>query len=193
MFGDMFSGRQGARGAARKGTDLAATITVDFASAIAGHEMKLALSPGREVAVRVPAGAGDGDKLRVAGQGGPAPRGGAPGDLIIEIKVTAHPYFERKGLDLHLDLPITVKEAYDGAKVAVPTPEGTVSLKVPAGAKSGQVVRLKGKGVKRQKKVGELFVRFLIQLPEVRSEEVTDAIEALSDATSDTLREGIIL
>src|SRR5690606_19360740 len=127
-----------------------ADVSVDFVSAINGTNIKIKV-PGaeEEVTVRVPPGAGDGDKLRVAGRGTPGRGGGPPGDLLLTIRVEEHPFFKRDGLDLTLELPISVAEAYLGTKVRVPTPHGDVSLRVPAGAKSGQQVRLREKGVRR--------------------------------------------
>jgi curved DNA-binding protein len=86
--------------------------------------------------------------VRIAGHGAPGAMGGPPGDLVLTIRVAPHPRFERDGLDLYLDLPISVAEAYRGAKVRIPTIEGAVTLTVPKHAQSGQVARLKGKGVK---------------------------------------------
>jgi curved DNA-binding protein len=117
--------------------------------------------------------------------------GGPAGDLIVTIRVGAHPHFERSGLDLSLDLPITAAEAYRGAKVRVPTLEGSVTLTVPKHAQSGQVARLKGKGVKRQNQQGDLYVRFAIRLPTKESAAVEKAIDALEAAMEGDVREGI--
>jgi curved DNA-binding protein len=114
--------------------------------------------------------------------------GGPPGDLVLAIRVTPHPLFERDGLDLHLDLPISVGEAWNGAKIKVPTPNGNVTLTVPKRAQSGQTVRLKGRGVKRKAEEGDLYVRFLIKLPDSDSKEVAEAIETLERAGTGDLR-----
>jgi curved DNA-binding protein len=158
-------------------------VAVDLSEAITGTQVVVRLQSGGEKTVRIPPGAGDGDKVRVAGHGMPG-RGGPPGDLLITVKVRPHEHFKRDGLDLELDLPLTPGEAFEGAKVGVPTPDGEVSLKVPAGTQSGQRTRLRGKGVKRQGKVGDLFVRFLIRLPEQPSKKVAMAIEDLDAAIS---------
>jgi curved DNA-binding protein len=141
--------------------------------------------------VRVPPGAGDGDRVRIAGHGAPGEFGGAPGDLMLTIRVGEHPYFERSGLDLYLNLPITVAEAYRGAKVRVPTLEGSVTLTVPKHAQSGQVARLKGKGVKRQSQQGDLYVRFDVKLPTKESAALEKAADALAAAMDGDPREGI--
>lgn len=190
LFGDVFRG-SAQRGQAR-GRDAVADVSVDFVSAINGTNIKIKV-PGAEdeVTVRVPPGAGDGDKLRVAGRGTPGRGGGPPGDLLLTIRVEEHPYFKRDGLDLTLDLPISVAEAYLGTKVRVPTPHGDVSLRVPAGAKSGQQVRLREKGVKRQNKVGDLFVRFFIQLPPPGDPTVEKAVNVIGELTDLSERETI--
>lgn len=190
LFGDIFGpGRGRARQA--RGSDVAAEVTVDFASAIRGASLSLRVQEGGEdVTVRVPPGAGDGDKVRVAGHGSPGP-GGKPGDLVLTIRVTPHPVFERRGLDLHLDLPITVGEAYRGAKVRVPTPDGEVSLTVPKHANSGKVVRLSKKGVRRGSQHGDLYVRFMVMLPELESDELERAVDSLQAATITDVRAAI--
>ncbi len=143
---------------------------------------------GRTVKVRIPQGARNGDKLRVKGAGEAAP-GITPGDLLLVLKVKAHPHFERDGLDLTLPLPLSAGEAYFGAKVEVPTINGSVQLKVPPHTQSGQLLRLRGKGVTRGKETGDLYVRFMIQLPPGDEQKLQDAIKLLSDATPANLRD----
>jgi len=193
MLGDLFRGR--AKGRARgplKGSDILGEVQVDFAAALRGTEVTVRVSESqREVKVRVPSGASHGDKLRVNGQGLPGMFGGPAGDLVLTVQVDPHPYFERRGLDLYLDLPLSVGEAYHGAKVVVPTPRGDVTLTVPKRSQSGQQVRLRGRGVHRKDKTGDLYVRFMIHLPEVDAPDVERAIETLEGADLRDLREGI--
>src|SRR5690606_34352239 len=130
--------------------DLESEITIDFASAVRGTTLSLQPQGSPEpLTVRIPAGAHDGSRVRIRGQGGKSPTGGPPGDLVLTIHVRPHPFFRREGDDLHVDVPITVAEAYNGARVRVPTPDKDVVLKVPEKAQSGQAVRLRGKGVAR--------------------------------------------
>ena len=190
LFGDLFSrsGRRGA-GSGMKGSDIASEVSVDFISALRGAELKLRLQDGGdEITVRVPPGAGDGDKVRIPGHGAPGAYGGPPGDLILNIRVSKHPHFERSGLDLYLDLPITVGEAYRGAKVRVPTPDGAITLTVPKHAQSGQIARLKGRGVKRKAEQGDLYIRFQIKLPATESDEIEGAINVLDAAMTGDVR-----
>ncbi len=124
----------------------------------------------------------------------PSPTGGPAGDLVLTIHVTPHPYFRREGDDLHLDLPVTVAEAYHGAKVKVPTVEGSVALKVPAGTESGNVVRLRGKGVVRKgRPPGDLFVHFLIRIPTGGGAEVAQLINRLAKFQEEDPRKDIHL
>jgi len=194
LFGDVFSRGGGAGRAAprvRKSPDMEAEVNVDFVSAIRGTMLELSRQDGDPVTVRVPAGVSDGARLRIAGQGGKIP-GAQPGDLLLTVHVGAHPYFRREGDDLHLDLPITVAEAYEGAKVRVPTPEGEVALKVAPRTQSGQVSRLRGRGVARKgKPTGDLYVKFLVHIPDSDAPEVKAAIEELKKHLVTDPREGI--
>lgn len=186
LMGDLFGGR---RKTSMRGADLASDVTIDFADAIHGTTVQLRRENGGEpVKVRIPPGAGDGDRVRVAGHGAPGRSGSEPGDLIITVRVRPHSYFERDGLDLRLDLPITVAEAYRGAKITIPTPEGPVGLKLPRHAQSGQVVRLKGRGVRRKDQIGDLLVRFMIRLPEQDLNATEEAIDALSEPIAEKVR-----
>jgi len=185
LFGDLFGG--GSRRKPRRGPDASSEITVSFQSAVRGAELELALDGGsRKVKVRIPKGADDGDRVRVAGAAGAPGPGIPPGDLLLTLRVKPHPHFERDGLDLTLDLPITALEAHHGARIEVPTPSGNVTLKVPPRAQSGQLLRLRGKGVERGDKSGDLYVRFLVRLPEETSPEIERAIETLAAHTSIT-------
>ncbi len=189
MFGDLFGGR-GRQRAPRKAPDMEAEVTIDFASSLKGTMVELTQSSGGTVSVRIPAGVSDGGRLRIAGQGATVP--GAPsGDLLLTVRVRPHPFFKREGDDLHLELPITVPEAYAGAKVRVPTPDGEVTMKVPPRTQSGQVSRLRGKGVARKgKHPGDLYVKFLIRIPDGDDQELADAIEVLAKHARDP-REGL--
>jgi len=189
MLGDLFGGGR-RRSGPQKGSDLASEVAVDFLSAVRGAELRLRVQDGADaVTVRVPPGAGDGDRVRIPGHGAPGAFGGPAGDLVLTIKVAPHPKFERDGLDLYVDVPVTVGEAYRGAKIRVPTLDGAVTLTVPKHAQSGQVARLKGKGVKRQNQQGDLYVRFEIKLPEAESKEIEGAIDVLERAFDKGIRD----
>jgi curved DNA-binding protein len=196
MFGDLFgrTGGRRARGPLR-GPDLESEITIDFADALRGATLELRpQTSGPPVTVRIPAGADEGSRVRIAGHGAPSTSGGPNGDLVLAIHVRPHPCFRREGDDLHLDLPITVAEAYRGAKVKVPTIEGAVTLKVPEQTQSGNVVRLRGKGVaKKGKNSGDLYVHFQVRLPTGDSPEVGAAIDRLAGFQTEDVRKDIRL
>jgi curved DNA-binding protein len=195
LFGDLMGRSRRTRGPT-PGPELESEITIDFASAVRGATLDLRPQGhlGTPVTVRIPAGAVEGSRVRIAGQGGPSPNGGPRGDLVLTVHVTPHPHFRREGDDLHLDLPITLAEAHHGGKVRVPTPEASVNLKVPEGTQSGQVVRLRGKGVARKgRPAGDLYVHFLIQVPTSRSEEVSKLVDELAKFQTEDPRAGIAL
>jgi curved DNA-binding protein len=194
-FGDLFGdliGRQRRQRGPVKGPDLESEITIDFASAVQGATLELRPqgTSGTPVTVRIPSGASEGSRVRIGGQGGPSANGGPRGDLVLTVHVTPHAFFRRDGDDLHLDLPITVSEAFHGAKVHVPTPDAGVNLKVPERTQSGQVVRLRGKGVARKgKTAGDLYVHFMIQIP--TDAAASEPIDQLAELQQDDPRRDI--
>jgi curved DNA-binding protein len=180
FLGDIFArgGGRRARGPT-PGADLQASATIDFASAVRGTMVELRMQAGAEpVKVRIPQGASEGSRVRIAGHGAPSPNGGPPGDLLLDIHVEPHKFFRREGDDLHLDVPITVVEAIRGGKIKVPTVDGSVSLKVTPGTQTGATARLKGKGVTRKGQTGDLYVHYQVHVPM----ETTPALDALLDA-----------
>jgi curved DNA-binding protein len=195
LFGDLINRTRRQRGPV-KGPDLESEITIDFASAIRGTTLELRPQghAGSPVTVRIPPGAADGSRVRIAGQGGPSAAEGPRGDLVLTIHVTPHPYFRRDGDDLHLDLPVTLAEAYHGARVKVPTVDGAVTLKVPERTQSGNVVRLRGKGVaKKGRPQGDLYVHFAVRIPSEDSPEVTRLVDELAKHQPEDPRAGIEL
>jgi molecular chaperone DnaJ len=143
----------------------------------------------RQVKVRVPAGVKDGQRIRLAGRGGPGRNGGPNGDLFVVVKVAQHPIFGRRGDDLTVTVPITFPEAALGAEVAVPTLDGgPVTIKVPAGTRNGRTFRVKGKGLATPKRTGDLLATVEIAIPSKLSKEERRAVEALAAASSQSPR-----
>jgi molecular chaperone DnaJ len=134
--------------------------------------------------VKIPAGVDDGSRIRLAGKGGAGLGGAPPGDLYIVTRVRPHPRLERRGQDLYLQVPVTVGEAMHGATIDVPTPDGTVKLKVPPGSQSGTKLRLRGKGVPDMKSSdrGDLYVVLMVQVPTDGNERVRQAVTVLEDS-----------
>jgi DnaJ-class molecular chaperone len=142
-------------------------LTLSFLDAVNGGKQSIILPDGTTLEVNIPPGTRDGQILRLRGKGRPAPGDGSPGDALIEISVLPHPYFTRKDDDIHLDLPISLKEAVLGAKVRVPTPGGTVTVAVPKWSNTGRVLRLKGRGVPRSDgSKGDEYVTLKLMLPQ---------------------------
>jgi DnaJ-class molecular chaperone len=150
-LGDIFSEMFGARGAAgagsarrRRGQDRHYTLAVPFLDAIRGTTQRLNLPEGGSLDVTIPPGLESGKILRLRGKGG---AGEPAGDALIEVEVGLHPLFRREGRDIHLDLPITIREAVLGGPVTVPTISGPVTMTLPPGSDSRTRLRLRGKGV----------------------------------------------
>jgi DnaJ-class molecular chaperone len=162
-------GAAGARGGRvrMRGQDIQGRLALDFLDAINGATPRLTLPDGSTVDVTVPPGTRDGQVLRLRGKGGQGLGGGPPGDLLVAIAVGEHRHFLRKGDDIHLDLPISLREAVLGGRVEAPTPAGPVMVTVPKGANTGSVLRLRGRGVKRPDgSAGDAYVTLQVVLPD---------------------------
>lgn len=146
-------------------------------------------STKKNLKVKIPQGVADGERIRVAGQGHTGRNGGRAGDLFLHIKVLAHPYFERKGQDIELIMPITPWEAALGAKITVPTLTSKISLTVPANTSSGKKFRIKGKGLKTKTVSGDFLAIVKIELPEENSEKSQQLWQQLSEDDSFNPRE----
>ena len=160
MFEDFFA-RHDIR---TKGADVSYDLRVGFVEAVRGGKQRIVLQDGRTLDVAVPEGTADGDLLRLRGRGTRGLGGGEPGDALVRITVAPHTHFTRKGADIHLDVPVTLREAALGASVDVPTPHGRVSLRVPPGSNAGRILRLKAKGALDRKggNRGDFYVRLTI-------------------------------
>lgn len=161
LFGDSMGRNRSAGGAAgaewgrgrpqsSRGADMAGSLDVSFADAALGTRRRVQAGSGANVEVSIPPGVETGGRLRVAGQGGPAPgKAGTPGDLFLDINVLPDRHLQRSGFDIEVAVPISVSEAALGAKVNVPTVEGPVTVTIPPGSSSGAKLRLRGRGIKR--------------------------------------------
>ena len=192
IFSDLFGQR--ARRPVRRGADVSYAVKVDFVEAALGAKKRVQLADGKTLDITLKPGTEDGQTLRLKGQGqaaqgqasqGKAGRNEAPaGDALIRVRVSPHRFFVRQGCDIHLELPITLKEAVLGASVPVPTIHGKVALKVPAGANSGQTLRLRGKGVPAGagKPAGDQLVKLTLVLPEKPDTALKDFVEGWDGA-----------
>ena len=146
------------------GADMQAEMSVSLPDAANGSTQRLHLPNGKSVDVKIPAGILDGQHIRLRGQGMPGQNGA--GDLIITVSIAPHPVFKLEGLDVRLDLPITLYEATLGAKVRVPTLDKPVEITIPPWTSSGRTFRLKGKGFPAKAGRGDLLATVRIVLPE---------------------------
>ncbi len=172
-----------------RGRDLESAISVPFAQAVRGGEMRLTIN-GEPLTLRVPPGATEGVRLRIAGHGLPSPNGGARGDLMLTLHVEPHPSFWMEGGDLHVHLPVTISEAYRGAKIKMPAPDGELTVKVPARTSSGAKLRLRGKGVPASKNrpATDLIVHVRVAIPEGASAEIDGALDIMEKAYNKDIR-----
>jgi DnaJ-class molecular chaperone len=175
LFGAATQGRRGSGGGGpfsgfgrsrppQKGADVAYRLKVPFADAATLKAQRVTLSGGRTIDLKLPKGVEEGTKIRLAGQGQEGP--GGRGDAIVTIEISPHPFFAREGNNIRLNLPVTLKEAVQGAKIKVPTPEGPVMLTIPKASTSGKVLRIKGRGfTAKDGNRGDLLVQLAVDVP----------------------------
>lgn len=197
ILGDLFGGRFGGGGGGgrtggmrARGQDVSYLIKIGFLEAATGGSRRVTLEGGRTLDITVPAGIGDGQTIRLKGQGHAGLGGGGAGDALIKIQVEPHPVFTRDGNAVRMDLPVTLAEAVLGAKIEVPTVDGPVTLSVPPGSSSGDTLRLKGKGLKPGKSGarGDQFVRLKIVLPAKPDAKLTELVREWSAEHPYTVR-----
>lgn len=191
LFGDLFGAGGSRMGGARsavgsRGEDLHHTVEIDFDQAVNGSGVSLTLtdaSGGRQqLDVKIPQGTNDGAKLRLRGKGHQV-SGGEAGDLILTVRVRPHRWFKREGLDLLVDVPVTIAEATLGGQVEVPALNGTASLQVPAGTASGRKLRMRGAGVEDANgRRGDLYAVIQIVPPASLTDAQREQVQALASS-----------
>ncbi len=220
LFGNLFGGKA-RRAEPEKGEDAQGTIEIPFREAVLGGTASLSLRRekecprchgtgrlGREVCsvcrgrgrvgdvetvrIKIPEGTEDGGTVRVPGKGRPGSRGGGTGDLYVTVRVTPDPYFERRGDDIHGIVPVTVKEAYAGAEVDVPTVHGTLRARIPPGTR-GQKLRLRGKGVRnpRTGQTGDHIYTIRVVVPRTVTPAGLDAATLLDSLYDEPVRKDL--
>ena len=176
-FGDIFEGLFGGGGRSggpfgrqrsappAKGANVAYRLKVEFVAAATLQKQRITLEDGKTIDLSLPKGVEEGTQMRLSGKGRPGP--GGNGDAIVTIHINPHPFYERDGDNIILELPISLKEAVEGAKIKVPTVDGPVMLSIPAGSNSGKTLRLKDKGFHGKSGArGNQLVTLMITLPD---------------------------
>lgn len=197
LFGDLFAGRQAGGQAGRQpgrgwgavpGADQEAELTLSVEEAYRGGRRSLTLAGAggaHTLEVNIPAGVTDGQRIRLAGQGGQGNGGAGSGDLYLVVRIAPHPRYRVNGRDLSVDLPLTPSEAALGATVPVDTPDGQVSVNVPEGTSSGRRLRLKGRGMPNPRGgAGDLYAEAKIMVPAELSSKERRLFEKLASVTS---------
>jgi len=190
-FADLFKQFSRGRGARRetrpaRGADLRHELTVPFNTAVSGGEAALTIRRGsgevETIRVKIPTGIEDGKKIRLRGQGEPGIGDAPAGDILLTIHVSPHPHFRRSGNRLDVRVPVTLAEAALGAKIDVPTPQGTITLTVPPNTSSGKRLRIKGHGIRpANQPPGDLFAEIQIVLPEKLTAEERSQLADISN------------
>jgi molecular chaperone DnaJ len=182
IFGDLFGGSREPQ--AQRGADLDAEMTIDFRDAVHGATLEITVN-GARVKVKIPEGINEGQKVRLRGKGAPGSMGAPNGDLNVLVHVRAHPLFERRGDNIHIELPVTIGEAIRGGEIDVPTIYGTVRARIPASTQGGQTFRLKGKGVKRKNgEAGDHYYKVQVAMPRDLDETALAAVDTLEQSYS---------
>ncbi len=198
LFGNLFGGLRGQnRRGPERGGDVEQAISISFEESIKGTQRRLNLriqgergEEKRDVTVKIPALISDGATVKVSGKGASGSGGGASGDLLLRIGIQADAFWVREGLNLKIEVPISLGEAALGGQIQVPTPRGEVGLKIPSGTQSGAVFRLSGRGLHNEKTdvKGDLFVTMKVSVPKALSPREEELIRELAGLRKEDLR-----
>ncbi len=219
IFSDLFGGGGGFQAPPARGADVEAETTIDFRDAVQGTTVQIATAQQREcpackglghvgnnvcrscggsgvvaepqkMKVKIPEGVRDGQRIRLSGKGSAGTTGAPAGDLLLLIHVRPHPFFQQKGADIHIEIPMTVGEAIRGAEIEVPTIHGPVRARIPAGTQGGQTFRLTGKGVRKGKSggYGDHYYKVQIVVPKELSSDQREAVDSIEQAYDENPR-----
>jgi curved DNA-binding protein len=181
-----------------KGQDMQSSLSITLREAYSGTQRSFRLQRNgkiRTINIKIPSGIKDGDKIRVAGEGGDSQTGGKAGDLYLIINVAPDIFFTRKGDDLYCEVPVTIKEAFYGSKIDIPTFNGKVIVKVPPKTQGGKTLRLKGKGMPklRSSGFGDLYAKLKLVLPEKLTSEQKKHFDEFASSYDENPRKNIIV
>ncbi len=192
IFGDVFGGRR-EQLAPEPGKDLHYNLEIDLKDAYHGTSTYINIK-SEQIMVKIPPGVDNGTKVRVAGKGGAGLRGGRNGDLFIVTSIRPDRFYERKENDLYCEVPVTVSEAALGARIEVPTMDGTASMTIPSGTQGGQLFRLKGKGMPLLKGGGrgDQYIKVIITIPKNLTDDDKGLFKKISELYTENPREKIL-
>jgi curved DNA-binding protein len=201
FFEGLFGNRTGTRtragagggfdGFSMRGGDQEATLELSLEEAARGGRRRISLGAGRDYEVNIPAGVVDGQRIRLAGEGGRGSGGAPSGDLFLRVRLKPHPRFRVEGRDLYVDVRVAPWEAALGASVEVPMLTGSTQVKIPAGSSSGRKLRLKGKGLPSPRgKPGDLYAIVKIVVPKKLAQPERELFERLAEVSSFDPRAG---
>ncbi|HAH10492.1 MAG TPA: molecular chaperone DnaJ, partial [Alphaproteobacteria bacterium] len=180
LFAEFFADerRDSKPSSTRKGLDLLYDLSITFEEAVLGGLRRVKMPNGKRFDVKVPAGVREGQVIRLKGLGEQGLLDGPNGDALVTISIEPHPFYRREGRDVRLDLPVTLLEALSGARIKVPTLYGPVTMTIPENANSGDVYRLKGKGVPAQgvQEAGDQLVSLVVRLPDKLNPALAEAV-----------------
>lgn len=189
IFADFFrANRGGGPRSGGRGNDRKYNLAVAFLDAARGAKRRVTLGDGRTLDISIPAGIVEGQSIRLKNQGDPGVGGGQRGDALIEISIEPHAFFTRKGDDIHVEVPVNLREAVLGGKITVPTIDGPVALTVPRRANSGTTLRLKGRGVTKRGEAaerGDQYVKLKVVLPAQPDAALEKFVEGWSGGDED--------
>lgn len=177
-----------------RGQDVSYTLPIGFLDAVNGATRAITLPEGKTLQVKVPEGADDRQMLRLKGQGMPGFGGGPAGDAYVELHVEPHAFFHRKDDNIHVEVPVTLKEAVLGARIEVPTVGGPVTVTVPKGSNTGTTMRLRDRGIRNRKtgQRGHQLITLKTILPEVDEPELVAFLEAWQPKTQQNPRKEML-
>lgn len=177
IYSDFFGDRGNFRSTKTKGEDNVFQMNIDFESSILGAEKQITIPGSGTLVVKIPPGIRTGQKLRFAGRGGEGYNGGPKGDMFIQISVKHSSQYLRNKNDLEIEVPVVFSKAILGGKLEVPCVDGKVEVNLPEGVSSGMKLRVKGKGVRKKNKPGDLFVKIKVTVPKSIPQELKESIQ----------------
>lgn len=177
-----------------RGQDVSYVLPIGFMEAANGARRTITLSEGKTLQVTIPEGAEDRQMLRLKGQGMPGFGAGPAGDAFVELHIEPHPYFHRKDDNIHVEVPITLKEAVLGARIQVPTVSGSVTMTIPKGSNTGTTLRLRDKGIRNHKtgQRGHQLITLKVALPTGDEPELKAFLETWQPKTPDEPRKEML-